>query len=82
MGQRGTKIERTAPKGADLSAALPLFAFTELGEGLRERAELLERIKKLKPRSHRRVELEFRLREMTAREITLGLQLAARKAER
>lgn len=57
-----------------MKAALPLFNWqmaVEADRLQRERDDLSKRIQKLRPRSHRRVELEFRLRELTSRQIAI-----------
>ena len=56
--------------------ALPLFTWREDAEADRlaaERVLLRQRIDRLPPMSHRRVELSARLRQMTADELRLRL---------
>lgn len=53
---------------------LPLFDWRRSAEAdrlWREREELSKRIQTLRPRSHKRLELEFRLRDLTNRLIAV-----------
>lgn len=62
------------------SGILPLLAWNELREiDLVEarRRELRRRIVLLPPRSHRRVELEARLRELTAQQLVLSARIGS-----
>jgi hypothetical protein len=57
-----------------MASTLPLFDFeksVETNRLQREREALSNRIQNLRPNSHKRVELEFRLRELTMRQITI-----------
>lgn len=50
---------------------LPLFQKPEIDVLQAERVELIERIRKLPPYSHHRIDLECRLRLVTAKQISL-----------
>lgn len=78
MKQRGNIVDRASARSFGGEATLPLFAALELADVHCEREQLLSRIKLLRPRSHRRVELEFRLRQLTLREMALELDLVRR----
>lgn len=57
-----------------MGSALPLFNWQIEAEQVRlqhQREQLFARIRNLKPHSHRRLELEARLREITARQMEL-----------
>lgn len=56
------------------TAILPLLVWRERDEVARlqaQREQLLERIRRLRPHSHRCVELKARLRELTARQLEI-----------
>lgn len=56
------------------ATALPLFAWRDLAEIEAERTELKRRIKLLRPHSHRRLELQARLKDLTSRELKCEVQ--------
>jgi hypothetical protein len=59
-------------------AALPLFVWTEQSEIDRlqvERENLVSRIGQLRPHAHHRIELEARLRAITARQMALQVKI-------
>lgn len=65
-------MARTQPQ------VLPLLVWTEQRDVLLlqdARADLQRRIQTLRPHSHRRVELEARLRDLTARQLKLQAEM-------
>ncbi len=56
------------------SESLPLFTWHEISVLERQRQELRDRINRLQPHSHRRVELTARLRALTAQQLALQLK--------
>ncbi|CAN0654319.1 hypothetical protein JF546_09730 [Nitratireductor aquimarinus] len=58
---------------------LPLFNWHEIDVIQKQRQALRERIDRMRPNSHRRVELTARLRTLTTQQIALQLKM---KAER
>lgn len=60
------------------ASPLPLFNWQALIEAHRlqiDRERLLQRIQRLRPRAHRRLALEERVRELTVRQMALETQL-------
>lgn len=53
---------------------LPLFTWHEISVLEQQRQALRERINRLQPHSHRRVELTARLRALTAQQLALQLR--------
>lgn len=63
-------------------AILPLLVWRERDEVTRlqeQRDRLLQRIHALRPHSHRRIELQARLRDLTARQLELERDMRVRQ---
>ena len=70
-----------AARPAVTGLPMPLFAWPEQLEIARleeDRRALITRIAALRPHSHRRVELQARLKDVTARQMALQIALRAR----
>lgn len=62
-------------------ASLPLLVWREQDEVARlqaERDRLVQRVAALRPHSHRRIELQARLRDLTARQLQLLADIGGR----